>query len=84
MFHEGKQVLLLLPTSNNKLLLHRKAPYRVLEKKEVMDYCTDVDRERTVFHANVLHTYVSRTFNVVEEVTAAVGGGGRRARFINE
>lgn len=64
-------MLLLLPTSN-KLLLQWKGPYRVLEKKGRMDYCTDVEGQHKVFHANMLRKYVSRTSNVVEEVTPAV------------
>ena len=49
-FYEGEQVLLLLPTSHNKVLLLWKGPYRILEKKGVMDYCIDVDGQRKVFH----------------------------------
>lgn len=60
-FYVGDQVLLLLPTANNKLLLQWRGPYNVVEVKGDMDYCIDVQGVRKIFHANMLKLYHSRS-----------------------
>ena len=37
-FKSGDQVLVLLPTSENKLLMHWKGPFEVLQRKDGPDY----------------------------------------------
>ena len=53
------QVLILLPTDGNKLLMQWKGPYRVKEKLGRCDYRLDVDGTIKPFHANLLKKYVS-------------------------
>ena len=54
------QVLIILPTDGNKLLMQWKGPYRVKEKLGRCDYRLDVDGKIKPFHANLLKKYVSR------------------------
>ena len=56
-FKQGDQVLILLPTSENKLLMHWKGPYTVLERKDGHDYLIKVGNKEKVFHANLLKQY---------------------------
>ena len=57
-FGVGDQVLLLLPTDSNKLLLQWKGPYDVVEVVNRTDYKTDVDGIVNTYHANMLKLYV--------------------------
>jgi hypothetical protein len=66
-FLVGDQVLLLLPTSSNKLLVQWKGPYRVKEVKGDMDYKIDIDGNVKTFHANMLKLYVKRQSDKVEK-----------------
>ena len=56
-FKQGDQVLILLPTSENKLLMHWKGRYEVLEIKDGHDYLIKVGTKEKVFHANLLKQY---------------------------
>ena len=60
-FNVGEQVLLLLPTDHNKLLLHWKGPFPVVGRQGQCDYQIDINGHRKVFHANLLKAYHSRT-----------------------
>ena len=56
----GDQVLLLLPTDNNKLLLQWNWPYDITQKVAVNDYRIQIGENTKTFHANILRKYVSR------------------------
>ena len=59
-FPKGSKVLLLLPTDHNKLLLHWKGPFTVLDKSGLNDYLLDIGGKKKLFHANMLRQYVER------------------------
>lgn len=72
-FKVGDEVLLMLPTAHNKLLLQWKGPYVVVERKGPMDYIIDINGTRKIFHANMLKQYFPRqTTSKVEDCTVAV------------
>jgi len=58
-FTAGDQVLVLLPTSDNKLLMQWKGPFEVLERVEGNDYRIELANRKKVFHANLLKQYFS-------------------------
>ncbi|XP_040071417.1 uncharacterized protein LOC120843961 [Ixodes scapularis] len=57
---EGDRVLILLPTDRNKLVLQWKGPFRVVEKRNDVDYVIDLGQKTTVFHINMLKRYEER------------------------
>ena len=59
-FNIGDQVLLLLPTNHNKLLLHWKGPFPVVGRQGQCDYQIDLNGQVKTFHANLLKAYHSR------------------------
>lgn len=59
-FKVGDEVLLLLPTSNNKLLMHWKGPFTVIQKMSDMDYKINLGTKSKTFHANLLKIYYRR------------------------
>jgi hypothetical protein len=59
-FKVNDKVLLLLPTSRNKLLLQWKGPFRVIEKTSPCDYKIDIAGVNKVFHINMLKQYFER------------------------
>ena len=59
-FKSGDNVLLLLPTDRNKLLLQWKGPFEVLDKKGVCDDKIDMQGRVKTFHANLLKRYIER------------------------
>ncbi|XP_070173743.1 uncharacterized protein [Littorina saxatilis] len=58
-FAVGDQVLLLLPTTANKLHMQWKGPYRVVEVFN-NDYRIDMLTTQKVYHANMLKLYIER------------------------
>ena len=58
-FKSVDQVLVLLPTSENKLLMHWKGPFEVLQRKDGPDYLIDMKCKQKIFHANLLKRYLS-------------------------
>ena len=56
----GDQVLLLRPTSNNKLLLHWKGPFTVTDKTGPTDYRILIGGKEKVYHINLLKRYYRR------------------------
>jgi transposase InsO family protein len=64
------QVLVLLPTDHNKLLMQWKGPFKVTEKVGLNDYAVEIKGKRKVFHVNLLKKYWSKT----EESDMAVCG----------
>ncbi|XP_041483470.1 uncharacterized protein LOC121430260 [Lytechinus variegatus] len=59
-FAVGDKVLLLLPTANNKLLLHWKGPFPVVGRQGQSDYKIDLNGQIKTFHANLLKAYHER------------------------
>ena len=56
----GDKVLVLLPSDNNKLLMHWKGPFEVLERIGLTDYRIDQAGRTKVFHLNMLKRYYER------------------------
>lgn len=72
MLTPGQQVLLLLPTSNNKLLAEWKGPYDVIERANKWNYVIRVGEVDCKFHINNLKQYHNREGNQVHgEMVAA-------------
>ena len=67
-FRVGDQVLLLLPTSQNKLLMQWKDPFEV-QDKVVLNDCTGAK----VFHANILKKYQTQVVNSCEFLHSTFG-----------
>lgn len=59
-FEVDDEVLLLLPSDNNKLLMQWKGPFKVVQKIGQMDYRIDKDGKIKTFHANLLKKYYRR------------------------
>ena len=60
----GEQVLVLLPTSTNKLLAEWQGPYPITKRVSKVDYeiqMSDRRRQKRVFHINMLHKWHSLT-----------------------
>nr|XP_054761342.1 uncharacterized protein LOC129267739 [Lytechinus pictus] len=62
----GDEVLILLPTVHNKLLVEWQGPFKVVGTKFDYDYVVDVNGLKKTYHINLLRRYVRR-----EEVVAA-------------
>ena len=56
-FRPGDKVLILLPSSENKLLMQWKGPFDVLERIEPADYRIQLPNRSRIFHANLLKKY---------------------------
>lgn len=56
----GSKVLILLPTDNNKLLMHWKGPFSVKEVCGQNDYRIEVNDKVKTYHINMLKEYVER------------------------
>ena len=55
------EVLVRLPTNNNKLLMHWKGPYKMIEKIGMNDYrVRGVKGKVRTYHVNLLKEYVER------------------------
>ena len=75
MFKPGDQVLILLPTDANKLLMHWKGPFEVLERKHGHDYMIQLPDKIKMFHASMLkkyHSRVTRTEPEIQQLGAVV------------
>ena len=57
----GEKVLVLLPTSSNKLLMQWKGPFVIKEKLGRVDYRIEMDGKLKTFHANMLKKYLDRS-----------------------
>ncbi|GFO14356.1 Zinc finger protein [Plakobranchus ocellatus] len=60
-FMPGDEVLVLLPTSDNKLVLSYKGPYTVVEKRTGVIYLVDLGDRKCTFHVNLLRKYKRST-----------------------
>ncbi|XP_072164915.1 uncharacterized protein [Diadema setosum] len=96
-FKVGDEVLVLLPTDSNKLLMHWKGPFRVVGTVGKLDYRIDLGSRITTFHANLLKLYVHRddvpdvgapfevaSVSVVEEEDVSEDGDLSYQRMSNE
>jgi len=59
-FEKGDEVLVLLPTDSNMLLLQWKGPFEIIEKVRGDDYRVQLVGRTKTFHANMLKKYWSR------------------------
>ena len=57
-FKHEDLVLILLPTSDNKMLMQWRGPFKVLERVEGADYRIQVGHKQKIFHANLLKRYL--------------------------
>ena len=65
-YEVGDEVLLLLPTDNNKLLMQWRGPYEIVKKQSSMDYTVDLGNRLKTFHINLLKKYIRRSDETVE------------------
>ena len=76
----GDKALVLLPTSNNRLLMQWKGPFVVTSKTGPLDYKIDINGKLKQFHINMLRWYTERvkpvnhggTSDVLAEVGVAI------------
>ena len=61
----GDEVLLMLPTDNNKLMMRWKGPYVIQDKVGVNDYRILIGKNAHVFHVNMIKQNVKRKAEVV-------------------
>ena len=53
-FKVGDEVLILLPDSTSKLLMSWSGPYKVLERRNKVNYLIDEKGKPKLYHANLL------------------------------
>jgi len=72
-FQPGDKVLLLLPTDGNKLLMHWKGPFGVIERRNDNNYRIQLPGKVKMFHANMLKKCTERkpTFPTGMEILGA-------------
>ena len=63
-FKKGDEVLLLLPSDNNKLLMQWKGPFTIREKVNPFDYKVNIKGKIKTYHGNMLQQYHRRPNNV--------------------
>ena len=61
----GDEVVLMLPTDNNKLMMRCKGPCVIQDKVGVNDYRILIGKNARVFHVNMIKRYVKRKAEVV-------------------
>jgi len=71
-FEKGDEVLVLLPTDSNKLLLQWKGPFEILERDRGDDYRIQLVGRTKTFHANMLKKYWSRDHEDRAHVSHAI------------
>ena len=71
-FQPGDNVLVLLPTDTNKLLLQWKGPYDVARIVVSNDYKALMKGKEKTLHANLLEKYVVREDSLIGNVVPAV------------
>ena len=59
-FKVGDQVLLLLPTDHNKLLMTWKGPFIVVKRTSKVDYIINIEGKQRLYHVNMLKMYHQR------------------------
>lgn len=68
----GDRALILLPTRENKLLMHWKGPFPVTGKKNDHDYWLDLGHTTKMFHINMLKRYEERQPEVTSQASSFV------------
>lgn len=71
-FEVGDEVLLLLPSDTNKLLMHWQGPFKVVQKVGHLDYKINMNGKVKTFHANLLKKFFRRNDNDDESEVAGV------------
>ena len=66
------QVLIMLPTDHNKLLLQWKGPFKVIEKVNPYDYKLDINGKVKTFHINMLKQYIARDQDQAASLTVTM------------
>ena len=66
----GDEVLILLPSDNNKLLMRWKGPFMVKAKTGQYNYAIEIGNNIKNFHINMLKQYFRRERNVVASVAS--------------
>lgn len=56
----GEEVLLLLPTSHNKLLMQWRGPFTIVDKRNDVDYVINVRGKLRLYHINMLKKFERR------------------------
>ena len=77
-FQPGDNVLVLLPTDTNKLLLQWKGPYDVIWVVGPNDYKVLMKGKEKTLHANLLQKYVMKEDSPIGNVLSAVQGDDRQ------
>ena len=73
-FDVDDEVLILLPTDNNKLLMQWKGPFKVEEVMGVNDYKVRIRGKSKVYHANLLKKYIRRDDSIAAGVGILIAG----------
>ncbi|XP_068240035.1 uncharacterized protein [Palaemon carinicauda] len=68
----GDQVLILLPTDSNKLLMQWKGPFNVENIVGKNDYGINIQGKVRTFHINMLKKYLQRAKDVILDTACAV------------
>ena len=73
-FLPGEKVLVLLPQSNNKLVLGLRGPFSVVKKQSHLVYLIDIDGRISPLHVNLLRKYHERlqTSQVTSQIDCTV------------
>jgi hypothetical protein len=80
----GDLALLLLPTDNNKLLLHWRGPYRVVSREGEVDYKIEMaSGQLKTFHANMLKRYREREESTTSSETNGVEPASEAAAIVS-
>ena len=64
-FNLGDKVLLLLPTSSNKLMAEWKGPFEVVRRVNKVDYVVRVGEKERMYHVNMLRPFHERVQNEI-------------------
>ena len=64
----GDKVLLLLPTSSNKLLAEWKGPYEIVRRLNKVDYIVRIMDKERVYHVNMLKPFYERKSTSLSEL----------------
>ena len=67
----GSEALVLLPTAHNKLMMHWRGPYRVVDRVSATDYKIDFNGKVKIYHINMLKQFVARA-TADQGATAAI------------
>lgn len=60
-FEVGNEVLVLLPDVHNKLLMSWRGPFKVLERRNKVNYLIDENGSERLYHTNILKLYHRRS-----------------------